>query len=132
MPKKTSRAARTQQNQLNTGKKRQEAARPLVSSSSALVDNDSSTEVAPAPQRTGIYDAPAIAATTPQSQETTRTVPAARPRGPLPTRRFVGTRQPAISREDEYNFVRSDLRTVLILTVLMIIALVVLTIILGR
>lgn len=132
MPKK-SRAARAQQNQRETEKKKVEAVRPLVSSSSALVDNEAG-RVAPTSQdtvsRVGIYDAPVVAA--PQPPEAPRSAPAARPRGPLPARRFASARQPLISREEEYLFVRSDLRTVLILTVLMIIALVVLTIVIGR
>jgi len=131
MPKK-SRAARAQQNQRDIEKKKVEAVRPLVSSSSALVDNEAGRIAPTAPDtvsRVGIYDAPVAA---PQPPEASRSVPAARPRGPLPARRFASARQPLISREEEYQFVRSDLRTVFILTVLMIIALVVLTIVIGR
>jgi hypothetical protein len=41
-------------------------------------------------------------------------------------------RQPALSREEEYAYIRSDLLTVFLLTVLMVIILVVLTILIGR
>jgi hypothetical protein len=127
MPKKTSRAARTLQNQRDVDKKKLEAARPLVSSSSTLVDNEASAPAGDSLGGARIYDAPA------PSPETNTSVLPPRPRSStLPNRRPVAARQPAISREDEYRFVRSDLRTVFILTVLMVIALIVLTIVIGR
>jgi hypothetical protein len=137
MPKKTSRAARTLQNQREVERKKVEAARPLIASSSALA----ATEVAPVEpdvsESEAVQEVPRRVTVTPPvpapvAQDTIRPAAPSRTRGPLPNRRFSGTRQPPISREDEFAFVRADLRTVLILTVLMIIALVVLTIVIGR
>jgi hypothetical protein len=130
MSKKTSRAARAVQNQRTVrdpDKKKIEGARPLVSSlsSSALIEGEIETFPSAAHESEAIQE---------ESSRITPLTPASpnRSRGPLPNRRFTGIRQPAISREEEYNFVRSDLRTVFILTVLMLIALVALTVIIGR
>lgn len=145
MPKKTSRAARTMQNQREGERKKVGAARPLVATPSVLADSDNnnittvelpggieSEAVQEVPRR--VAPAPAPVATTPVAQDAIRpaTPVPSRTRGPLPNRRFAGPKQPAISREEEYAFVRSDLRTVFILTVLMIVALIVLTILIGR
>lgn len=59
--------------------------------------------------------------------------PASASRRPVARRTTtVVNRAPAISREEEYAFIRTDLLTVFALTVLMIIALVVLTFVIGR
>ncbi|NWJ94802.1 MAG: hypothetical protein HXX20_03380 [Chloroflexi bacterium] len=132
MPKKTSRAARTEQNQRavrDTDKKKVGAVSPLVNFPSALIEND----IEPTNKTEVVAEIPRkVVAATPTPLDTIRPALTAKSRGPLANRRYGGNRQAVISREEEYNFVRSDLRTVFILTVVMIIALVVLTVIIGR
>ncbi len=127
MSKKTSRATRVAQSQRSTRdgeKKKVEAARPLISNSSVLTETE---PVLIEPRRAS---APVIPA--PLAPEESSALPP-RARGPLPPRRPVAAvRQPVLSREEEFAFVRADLRTVLFLTVLMLIVLVVLTFLISR
>jgi hypothetical protein len=160
MPKKTSRSARALQAQRTslTGERRT-AARPLVDvNNSRLVaeadtdsaidetasgfDADLEPKTAPVPVP-AIPTARAVSATTATRPVNTPRAGSAngsnviRPASPgrRPVARRTTTtvsRGPAISREEEYAFIRSDLMTVFLLTVLMIIALVVLTFVIGR
>ncbi len=111
-------------------------------------------------ERSGIYDAPAVEETTDAIESLPLSAALARPRAtpartitngsgsvaatgtvnrpasasrrPVARRSTTVTRQPEISREEEYAYIRSDLLTVFLLTVLMIIVLIVLTFVLGR
>jgi len=140
MPKKTSRAARVSQSQRSVreiDKRKIEGARPLVATASALADVENEVPIIELPDShfEVVPDMGKVAAAMPVTSgipEVSRPVVANRARGPLSTRRFASTRQPAISREQEYSFIRSDLLAVLILTVLMVVALVVLTVVIGR
>ncbi|MEI6046236.1 MAG: hypothetical protein WCS37_17955 [Chloroflexota bacterium] len=136
MPKKTSRAARTEQNQRavrDTDKKKVGAVSPLVNFPSALIENDIEPTNITGNKTEVVAEIPRkVVPATPTPLDTIRPALTAKSRGPLANRRYGGNRQAVISREEEYNFVRSDLRTVFILTVVMIIALVVLTVIIGR
>ncbi|MBN9389649.1 MAG: hypothetical protein J0I20_16605 [Chloroflexi bacterium] len=156
MPKKTSRSARALQAQRTalTGERRT-AARPLIDVNNsrlaveAATDLDEATpdfEVVPEPKAAPVPEpvltARTVSATGARPQSESRPTPVAngsnviRPAGsrrPIARRTTtVVNRAPAISREEEYAFIRSDLLTVFILTVLMIIALVVLTFVIGR
>ena len=149
MPKKTSRAARVQQSSRLQEVKREGSARPIVSTGAAT--NNGRTAVAPQPFRMS------ISANDLTDRPETETLPAApasvataRPEAPLnptsrplsatpgtalPPRRFLNAQprqNPAITREEEYRYIRADLVTVLVLAILMIVALIVLTFVLGR
>jgi hypothetical protein len=152
MPKKTSRSARALQAQRAslTGD-RKNTARPLLDvGNSRLVaerptratldqidkEFETEPEAVPARKETSTATRPV--------NETRSSLPAngsqiIRPANPSPARRSIArrtstavTRAPAISREEEYAYIRSDLMTVLALTVLMVIILVVLTFVIGR
>lgn len=158
MPKKTSRSARALQAQRTslTGE-RKTAARPLIdvgSSRLAAEAQDQDTEelgqldavfepkTAPVPAMTSsntlttaTRQATGTTGTRPSSPASSSNVmrPASASRRPMARRTATAVnRAPAISREEEYAFIRSDLLTVALLTILMIIALVVLTIVIGR
>lgn len=150
MPKKTSRSARALQAQRTslTGE-RKTAARPLIDvGNSRLAAEAQETEelgqfdtalepkTAPVPVMTAsntLTTATRPATETRPASSSNVIRPAAASRRPI-ARRTTTTvnRAPAISREEEYAFIRSDLLTVAILTILMIVALVVLTIVIGR
>ena len=159
MPKKTSRSARALQAQRNslTGERRT-AARPLldVSNSRLTAEADTGDEVNLAdldpvfePKTAPVPVQAAPAARTVSATATARPLSAPRPAasapgsnvirpasaGRRPVARRTATavnRAPAISREEEYAFIRIDLLTVFALTALMIIALIVLTFLIGR
>jgi hypothetical protein len=159
MPKKTSRSARALQAQRTalTGERRT-AARPLIdvnnsrlaAEAEADTDLDEATpdlELPPEPKTAPVPEpvltAPrTVSATGARPQTESRPTPASngsnviRPAGsrrPIARRTTtVVNRAPAISREEEYAFIRSDLLTVFALTILMIIVLVVLTFVIGR
>ncbi len=143
MPKKTSRAARTLQTQRGgvASGERKSAARPLIDiENSRLVAENlgtsatNGTALADESPVTSVDVAPVRVTTSPDlSQNMTSAV------RPNSARRVYSrrtattvTRQPALSREEEYAYIRTDLLTVLLLTILMVAALVVLTIILSR
>lgn len=156
MPKKTSRSARALQAQRTalTGERRT-AARPLIDVNNSrlvaeadadLEESSADLDIAPEPKTVPVPE-PAMTARTvtvsgARSLNETRPAPTSngsnviRPAGsrrPIARRSTtVVNRAPAISREEEYAFIRSDLLTVFALTVLMIIALVVLTFVIGR
>ena len=154
MPKKTSRSARTLQAQrTNLSAERKTAARPLVdvnnsrlgaeaNASEELARLDAVFEPKVAPVPAPALNGNAVSTATRPATATRPTAPASsantiRPASPSrrPVARRTTTavnRAPAISREEEYAYIRSDLMTVLILTVLMIVALVVLTLVIGR
>jgi hypothetical protein len=152
MPKKTSRSARALQAQRAslTGD-RKNTARPLLDvGNSRLVaerptratldqidkEFETEPEAVPARKETSTATRPV--------NETRSSLPAngsqvIRPANPSPARRSIARRTstavnkaPLISREEEYAYIRSDLMTVLALTVLMVIILVVLTFVIGR
>jgi Tfp pilus assembly protein FimV len=152
MPKKTGRSARIYQAQrgASTGE-RKSAARPLIdvqasnlAANSARVEVDNSdlseetaadAEVEYTAPTNGVKTRPASpAVSNRESAETGSTRPVGsstrRPYGRRPTANT--NRQPVLSREEEYAFIRSDLITVFLLTVLMIAILIILTFILGR
>ncbi len=132
MPKKTSRAARSQQNQRfvrDVNQKKVESARPLVSSSSALAESESTMPEHIATKTEIRAEVPQLDLSTPAVPTITRPVTRSRI---VPASRRVVSNTPTISRDQEYQFIRSDLRTVLILTVVMIIVLIVLTFVIGR
>ena len=151
MAKKTSRAARVQQNTRQQDVKRELSARPIVGSTDTT---GTRVAVAPEPLKMSIsandlVDAPTPgnsdkveAASKPSYTGSTGTKPAstigaARPSaaGTVLPRRFLNAQprqDPAISREEEYRFIRADLVTVFVLAILMIITLVILTLVLGR
>lgn len=152
MPKKTSRSARALQAQRTslTGE-RKNTARPLLDvSNSRLAAQATATEepdqlddvFEPKPEPVSTLNGNAVTTATRPAIETRSSSPASSPNTIRPassTRRPIArrtatavTRAPAISREEEYAYIRSDLFTVLILTVLMVIVLVVLTILIGR
>jgi hypothetical protein len=159
MPKKTSRSARALQAQRTalTGERRT-AARPLIDvnnsrlaaeaeAATGLDEATTDLEMAPEPKTAPVPEpvltARTVSATGARSQNETRPAPAPngsnviRPAGssrrPIARRTTtVVNRAPAISREEEYAFIRTDLLTVFALTVLMIAALVVLTFVIGR
>lgn len=145
MSKKTNRSVRALQAQRSStmGGERKNTARPLVDleKSSLAVDTSElavnteeleSQAVTPAKERAatarpGVYEAP--------SSGTTATVirPASSgPRRPYARRTTAVNRQPAISRQEEYEFIRSDLMAVFLLTVFLFIVLIVLTFVIGR
>ena len=142
MPKKTSRAARTLQAQ--RGVERKSAARPLVdpedsrliAGSQPLTNGTTLVEETETERRV----APADLASKPAASNLNLEIPAAststiRPASRRPyARRTTANpnRQPVLSREEEYSYIRSDLLTVFLLTVLMVIILVVLTVLIGR
>lgn len=154
MPKKTSRSARALQAQRTalTGERRT-AARPLIDVNNSrlaaeadLEESSADLDIAPEPKTAPVPE-PAMTARTvtvsgARSLNETRPAPTSngsnviRPAGsrrPIARRSTtVVNRAPAISREEEYAFIRSDLLTVFALTVLMIIALVILTFVIGR
>ena len=142
MAKKTSRAERVQQSNRTQDTKREISARPIVGSNT----NNGRTAVASEPLRMSISardmaDIPvATSADAPvKSAPVVPVVPAPRPvsaaNSTVLPRRFLNA-QPrqtqVISREEEYRYIRADLVTVFILAVLMVIALVVLTLLIGR
>jgi hypothetical protein len=133
MPKKTSRAARSQQNQRfvrDVSQKKVESARPLVNSASAVAEGENSISELTATTTTDIRtEVPQLDLSTPVVPTINRPVTRSRV---VPASRRAASNTPAISRDQEYDFIRSDLRTVLILTVLMIIVLVILTFVIGR
>ncbi len=147
MPKKTSRAARIQQNQQrpyrDTERKKFEAVRPLVITASSLADNRENLGSGPVISEGEEVPVTSLPLTSPQvifSEGPTGNFVSPRP-APAPLtrtrpnpnfRRAAPARLPVLSREDEYSFVRSDLKTVFILTLIMLAALVVLTLIIGR
>ena len=159
MPKKTSRSARALQAQRTspTGERRT-AARPLLDVNSSRLaaeadtdfeENTTGLEAGLEPKTAPVPVPTMTTARTVSGTTATRPVSMPRPSTPSngsnvirpanPTRRPVarrstttGTRAPAISREEEYAFIRSDLMTVFALTVLMILVLVVLTFLIGR
>jgi hypothetical protein len=139
MTKKTSRAARTQQNL-----KRQVAARPLVDTSGLVDEKEeletSETEVGIAEFEPLVEDKVETITerVSPLRQVQREEVPVpVIPRTsskPLP-RRFTNPapkRDEVFTRQQEYFFIRSDLLTVTVLTTLMVILLVVLAILLSR
>jgi len=148
MPKKTSRAARTLQAQ--RGIERKSAARPLVDPENSRLVADSArldslpysngTTLVEEAEVEGANEVPGGLEVKPAITSVSREIPAAtsstiRPatRRPYARRTTANVnRQPVLSREEEYSFIRSDLLTVFLLTVLMIIILVVLTILIGR
>ncbi len=155
MPKKTSRSARALQAQRTSlPGERKNTARPLMD-----IGNSRLAAQAPASEELGQMDAVFEAMPEPVSalngngnavktaprplSETRSSLPvngsnSIRPATPI--RRTVTARRastvvnraPAISREEEYAYIRTDLLTVLLLTILMVAALVVLTILIGR
>lgn len=150
------------QRSATTGGERKNAARPLVNlNTTNLSVNTGRVDLAPDPLETsdttatghGIYEAPELATSvteariTPAGQTGGRSMPResnstvmARPViSPATGRRPIGrrttnpvNRQPVLTRDEEYAYIRTDLLTVFILTVLMIVALIVLTFVLGR
>jgi hypothetical protein len=152
MPKKTSRSARALQAQRTslTGE-RKNTARPLldVNNSRLAAEATATAELGqldavyePKPEPVSALNGNAVSTATRPAIETRSSSPASslstiRPasstRRPIARRTSTAvTRAPAISREEEYAYIRSDLLTVLILTILMVVALVVLTLIIGR
>ena len=159
MPKKTSRSARALQAQRTalTGERRT-AARPLIDVNNsrlaaeagtdfddATSDLDVALEPKTAPVPEPVMTARTVSATTarplsearpgqpPVSGSPNVIRPAAGSRRPVARRSStVLNRAPAISREEEYAYIRTDLLTVFALTVLMIAALVILTFVIGR
>ena len=141
MPKKTSRAARVQQNSRLQEVKREMSARPMMPTNSTT--KSGGTAVASTPLRVDVSahdlaDAPArpTPAQVPEKLETVvAPAPRVTPATTVVPRRFLNA-QPkqnaAHSREEEYRFIKADLVTVLVLAILMIVALIVLTIIIGR
>jgi hypothetical protein len=124
MPKKNSRAARTNQNTT----KRVSSARPLVATEEK--PEPGANVLTPIESEAPISITPVVPAVT----IAPRPIPS--PTGkPIP-RRFTNqpdkTANQTLDRVDEYRFIKSDLRLVFILTVLIIIVLVVLTFIIGR
>lgn len=154
MPKKTSRSARALQAQRTSlAGERKNTARPLLDvGNSRLVAEPTTGESETLDQMDKVFEAkpePVSAlnglstAARPVNQarsslpangsNTIRPANAASSRRPIARRTTTAVnRAPAISREEEYAYIRSDLLTVLALTVLMVIALVVLTFIIGR
>jgi hypothetical protein len=158
MPKKTSRSARALQAQRTalTGERRT-AARPLIDlntsrlaaeaeAATGLDEPATDLEMAPEPKTAPVPEpaltARTVSATGARPQTETRPAPPSngsnviRPAGsrrPIARRSTtVVNRAPAISREEEYAFIRTDLLTVFGLTILMLIVLVVLTFVIGR
>ena len=156
MPKKTSRPARALQAQRSAtvGGVRKSTARPLVDlDTSRLAASDVSdeeidnSELGSLLPSKAIYETPSPVINDTVSREdttammrdtntTTTTTTTIRPA--TSSRRPIGRRttspvqkQPVLTREEEYAFIRSDLVTVFVLTVLMIVALVVLTVVLN-
>ncbi len=154
MPKKTGRSARALQAQRTSlPGERKNTARPLMD-----IGNSRLAAQAPASEELGQMDAVFEAMPEPVSAlngngnaVTTATRPLSETRSSLPVngsnsirpatplRRTVArrastvvNRAPAISREEEYAYIRTDLLTVLLLTILMVAVLVVLTILIGR
>jgi hypothetical protein len=152
MPKKTSRSARALQAQRAslTGD-RKNTARPLLDVGNSRLVAERPTRAA-LDQMDKVFEAepeavPARKETSTATRpvnETRSSLPAngsqvIRPANPSPARRSIARRTstavnkaPLISREEEYAYIRSDLMTVLALTVLMVIILVVLTFVIGR
>ncbi len=148
MAKKTSRAERVQQNNRTQDTKREISARPIVGSNVITGANMGSgrTAVASEPFKMSISanDMADVSVSTPveapvKPAPVAPVVPAPRPvsatNNTVLPRRFLNA-QPrqtqVISREEEYRYIRADLVTVFILAVLMVIALVVLTLLIGR
>ncbi len=161
MPKKTSRSARAleAQRSATTGGERKNVAQPLVDlTTSNLSLNSSSLDVTAGPLQNattnghGIYDAPQLdaplketepklvreAGTRTTANSTLLSRPSSGTIAPA-SRRPIGrrttspvNRQPVLTRDEEYAYIRTDLLTVFILTVVMIVALLVLTLIIGR
>ncbi len=138
MPKKTSRAARSVQTQRST--ERKPAARPLVNPENSRLSaqaeqpnlsNNTITLVEEAEPELELADTkatPRIIAPEVPAVANLRSAS----RRPIARRTtLMANRQPVISREEEYAYIRSDLITVTALTLLMIVLLVVLTFILS-
>jgi hypothetical protein len=135
MAKKPSRAARVEQSGRLQEAKRDASARPIVANSG---------RVAAQPVKTGLAasDLAASAEAEVEPSNTSNENPSERTSNTVQRtattqvpRRFLNaqpTKAPALSREEEYRYIRADLVTVLVLAVLMVIALVVLTIVIGR
>ncbi|HEX2911271.1 MAG TPA: hypothetical protein VH186_10715 [Chloroflexia bacterium] len=142
MPKKTSRSVRAIQAQRSgaVGGERKNAARPLVDlETSRLAGNRATngTSLADDVEYLPSNESESEAESMNSMPESRGTVTAPRPsssaRRPYSRRSTTAAnRQPAISREEEYAFIRADLLTVFLLTALMIIILVVLTFVIGH
>jgi hypothetical protein len=152
MPKKTSRSARALQAQrasltgdrkntarplLDVGNSRLVAERPTRAALDQLdKEFEAEPEVAPARKEFSTATRPVNDTRSSLPANGSQTI---RPASSSPTRRSIARRSstavnkaPLISREEEYAYIRSDLLTVLALTVLMVIVLVVLTFVIGR
>jgi hypothetical protein len=152
MPKKTSRSARALQAQRTSlPGERKNTARPLldVGNSRLVAESNSGEELGQLDavfesrqgQVNGLNGGGIATATRPHNEArsnlpengTSVIRPASSSRRPI-ARRATTTQSRAqtISREEEYAYIRSDLVTVVILTILMLIVLVALTFIIGR
>jgi hypothetical protein len=141
MPKKTSRAARTQAQRSG---ERRSPARPLVDPENSRLAADSTRPGNNSPSNgTALVEESALEGSI-QATSSAEIKPAVRlPHEttvrPASSRRTysrrsttIASRQATISREEEYAFIRSDLVTVFFLTILMLAVLIVLTFILGH
>lgn len=136
MSKKTGRSARAIQAQRNSlAGERKSAARPLVNleTSSLATERPAGTTVTDDEVAEEVVEETTAVAPTvnlpprPASPTTSRTRAYYARRTTAPA-----ARQHILSREEEYRFIRSDLISVTVLTILMLVILIVLTFIIGR
>ena len=133
MAKKSGRAARVEQGGRLQEAKREASARPIVANSGRVAAQPVKTGLAASELAANDEAEPSNTSDERPNERTSNNVQ--RTTTTQVPRRFLNaqpTKAPVLSREEEYRYIRADLVTVLILAVLMVVALVVLTIVLGR